>query len=1185
MRIIGMLLVTMGVLLFGSLAGVMVLGGWVLTSPAGARWLVDTLPQTGLMELEVKQINGRLLGPLELHDLHLVTPAVEVHLDYAVLEWSPVLLLGRRLHVDSLRLGDLRIDIKTQKDETEEPARIPQLPLGIVLKQLSLSRLEMRLPDDATVQVVDDIAADDLSWIGTELQIHSLRARHELSGPIEASAKANLLRQRIGIEQLVLQLAGEQPSRMEVRGSVQLDAQPSQVDLRWTNLRWPLHGEDVQVTSRVGEARIEGQPQDLKVKATFALGDTAQVKADASYAASKISARLDWTALTWPLSGAPRLSSKSGSVDVQGSPKDYRYKLQAQLAAEGKNGVARASGSGSTTHVVLDALKLVAAQSEIEGQGRVDWAQALRIDADLRLKNVNPGLIDPAWPGRLNGRVQARTQIQNQQPRAQFEIALKDSQLRNYPLQLDARGTLQDQAVDLSQFLLRSGSTRLQAQGRVTPPFALQAKLDSPDMRALWPGLSGRALIDVRLDGSLDTPHLKADGEVSKLAYDGLNIERIVLAGDVALLGTWTLDLRATEVSGPIEASVLHLQLNGRNTAHVVKLVVDAEPAQAELELGGAYDHARRRWTGALNRGRVHPTALAQWTLEEAAALRVSSSGLQLEPACWSALESRLCLQAQRENGRLRGAFRVEQLDFAYFASFLPPGWELLGGIDGTALAEIRNGRLMEARADLATDPIRLSRDGQLLLQAERGSLRVEETAAATIAAMRLPLQGGMVEFDAQLAAGIAAFDARPLVASLHVDLADLGFLRAASEEIREISGHLEGRLNWTGSLAAPRPAGEITLSEGRLQLATPGIELNPLRTRISSQADGSLLINAAAESGGGQLEMDGRVQLSGEAAGVELAIRGENFQAANMSEARAWVSPRLDVKLNARRIDVRGEVDVPRAEILPVSFASGVGPSGDQVIVTGDATPDADAGMQLFADVRVNLGEQVRFEGFGLKTRLSGSVRAVEAPGRASSGTGEVRLIEGRYKAYGQDLEIETGRLLFTGGPLTEPAVELRAQRKPREDIEVGVFVRGKLDEPEFQLYSTPAMPREQQLSWLVLGRSIEDGGGEDERAMLANAALSLGLTGTDFLAQNVRGGLGLDEVSIGSSPGEGAQQARVTVGKYLSPKLYVSYGVGLFQPGQVFKLLYDLGRGFKFSTESGVQTGGDLLYSFERK
>ena len=228
-------------------------------------------------------------------------------------------------------------------------------------------------------------------------------------------------------------------------------------------------------------------------------------------------------------------------------------------------------------------------------------------------------------------------------------------------------------------------------------------------------------------------------------------------------------------------------------------------------------------------------------------------------------------------------------------------------------------------------------------------------------------------------------------------------------------------------------------------------------------------------------------------------------------------------------------------------------------------------------------LGDKVSFKGFGLKTRFEGNLRAIERPGRPGTGRGEIRMVGGHYKAYGQDLAIDTGKVIFNGGPLTEPAVEIRATRIPAEGIEVGVLVRGTLEAPDFQLYSTPAMPRERQLSWLVLGRSLEDGGGGDERQALANAALALGLARTDSVANSLKGGLNLDDVSIGSAPGEDASQASLTVGKYLSPKLYVSYGVGLFQPGQVFKLLYDLGRGFKIATESGVQTGGDLLYSVE--
>ena len=126
--------------------------------------------------------------------------------------------------------------------------------------------------------------------------------------------------------------------------------------------------------------------------------------------------------------------------------------------------------------------------------------------------------------------------------------------------------------------------------------------------------------------------------------------------------------------------------------------------------------------------------------------------------------------------------------------------------------------------------------------------------------------------------------------------------------------------------------------------------------------------------------------------------------------------------------------------------------------------------------------------------------------------------------------------------------------------------------------------MTQQQQLSWLLLGRPLEQSSSSQDRSALSGAAMALGLGGGSFLAQGLQKGLGLDSISLGSDPGESNEQARLTVGKYLSPKIFVSYGIGLFQPGNIFRLIYDLGRGFKLQTESGVESGGDLLYTIER-
>ena len=583
---------------------------------------------------------------------------------------------------------------------------------------------------------------------------------------------------------------------------------------------------------------------------------------------------------------------------------------------------------------------------------------------------------------------------------------------------------------------------------------------------------------------------------------------------------------------------------------------------------------------------------------------------------------------------------------------------KLQGEINGSASAELANGVLRQARAELTTTAGELSL-GDRRFKFLPAQLTVSDAPEQGRAELRVPLEVGGIEGEATLAPGAVMSD-RALSGQLRLDFPDLAFLSVLSNEISSASGKLAGQYRLGGRVGAPEFEGEARLSDGRMKLTRPGIELTDLNATVTGSPDGRVHMVAQAKSGGGSLTVDGQVEtgalavepVSGspapnrrrskkddaagdlaaqlkapeaappkeqananapnaEAAGAAAApstqppppeivptenteglklvvqIDGSDFQVANLPQAQVWASPNLRFTLSGNDASLKGRLTVPRADVrLQQTEDSGVAPSSDQVIVdaSGNA-PERVESFSLATEVKLVLGEQVRLEGYGLKTRLEGVVTAVDQPGRDTLGYGEFHLEEGRYKAYGQDLQIETGKLLFNGGPIAKPGLEIRAVRKPTEDVTVGIYVRGTLERPVLTLYSDPSMTQQQQLSWLLLGQSLEQSSSSQDRSALSGAALALGLGGGSLLAQNFQKGLGLDSISLGSDPGETNEQARLTVGKYLSPKIFVSYGVGLFQPGQVFKLLYDLGNGFKLSTESGTYTGGDLLYQVERR
>ena len=53
---------------------------------------------------------------------------------------------------------------------------------------------------------------------------------------------------------------------------------------------------------------------------------------------------------------------------------------------------------------------------------------------------------------------------------------------------------------------------------------------------------------------------------------------------------------------------------------------------------------------------------------------------------------------------------------------------------------------------------------------------------------------------------------------------------------------------------------------------------------------------------------------------------------------------------------------------------------------------------------------------------------------------------------------------------------------------------------------------------------------------------------------------------------------------GTYVAPRVFVSYGIGLFEEENVIRVRYDLRRGFGVTGSSGGRESGvDLSYQFE--
>jgi translocation and assembly module TamB len=197
----------------------------------------------------------------------------------------------------------------------------------------------------------------------------------------------------------------------------------------------------------------------------------------------------------------------------------------------------------------------------------------------------------------------------------------------------------------------------------------------------------------------------------------------------------------------------------------------------------------------------------------------------------------------------------------------------------------------------------------------------------------------------------------------------------------------------------------------------------------------------------------------------------------------------------------------------------------------------------------------------------------------------GEIHLTRGFYGGYGLSLRIDRGRFTYSGGPVDNPALDILALRRSDDveklyNVKVGVAIFGTLKHPNVKLYSQPVMKDEEILSYLILGRPYDPQKGN--LSLLVAGAGGLLSGDSASVLDKMKSQLGIDTVDIQTEGGD-VSRSMVTVGKYLTPELYVSYGYSVFSEEYLLKLRYRLSKAWEVETWRGNQTGINLYYRID--
>ncbi|WP_458069811.1 translocation/assembly module TamB domain-containing protein [Rhodanobacter sp. BL-MT-08] len=909
---------------------------------------------------------------------------------------------------------------------------------------------------------------------------------------------------------------------------------------------------------------------------------------------------IQWNDLQLPAELVGQPLASHGTLKAKGSANSYHAEGDVAIGPPGKLASLALNLDGTAQQIALHTLALKQARGGMQVNGTLTLKPALAWQVDATADQLDPGQLLADWNGSLNFDIASHGTLPQNRPDVTLEIRKLSGTLRQRAIKGDGSLHLSPDEVVDGQLNLASGGSTVGINAKRSGTGATAANdialnLAVTSLGDWLPDAGGRLNGAFHIRGR--QPKLVVDGQLQgqSIAYQQQRVTGLQLDANVPDIsnpgGKFNLQLHGVNAGGLL-FSQISLLASGTAAQHSLNLDARGTQLSATLALSGSLKGAD--WRGTLSTLTLQPQGLPGLRLQQPSQLAYVGGAISLSEACLSAGDPLLCVQARQDKaGNLDASYRLRQLPLA-----------LLMNAAGEANLPMRADGTLEGNGSIRRNAAGALSGSASMTSAHGRVTYTDHAEAPLITYDQLAINATLspdsqhVELHAGLDSGgrldgqmTVSGAQQALAGQLDLRLNRLGFVELLTSDLANVKGALGGRFRLAGTLKQPSVLGNATLSGFAAEVPVAGLKLTQGKLVVSALDSQDFRLDGTVQSGKGSLAIGGNIGL-GTSAQTLVTLKGSQFTAADIPAAKVVVSPDLSIHQDAKGITVGGAVTLDSADInlekLPGAGATKASPD---IVLVDQKQQDkerADASLPISAQVKVDLGGKTHLAGKGLDGRLSGQLTVSETPGRATTGRGQIG-IDGTYKAYGQNLQIENGQLLFATTPIDNPGLNIRAVRKinPNNTIDdgqvVGLLIAGTAQRPSITVFSNPVMQQSDALSYLITGKPLSDVKG-GEGSAVSSAAQALGSAGGNLLAKSIGTRLGVDDIGVTSSDALNGSSA-FTVGKYLSPRLYLSYGVGLFDPGQVITLRYRLTQRWNFEAQNATDFNrASLNYRYER-
>ena len=1227
--------------------------GWLLGTASGLRFALTRVQAATHDAVQVQQAQGRLIGPLDLAGVRYddgqgtMVNVAKAHLDLGV--WP---LLAKRVHVLDLDVSGVVVALpKSAVDDTSSSSSFSlQPPIVLVLDRvhvgtvkvtqggkpvfasdnldlagswtqrgIELRKFALQAPD-GRVDLVGTLAIgkryegngkigfawkiDDTNYAGNLSAHGDGKLAHvdlELSQPVVARLQLDLTQS--GDYAWTGKLDAPRFDPAPLLGASSLKALAIAVQGHGDRYNGTLDGQLKlnDYTLLLQPLRAQFSPgfntltlQQLNLASPQIKGSVAArglVRLDAHQVKAELDIR--WSDLQLPAELVGQALLSHGELKANGSADAYHAEGDVTIGPPGKLATLGLNLDGTPRQIALHTLALKQPQGSLQANGVLTLQPALAWKIEATAHRFDPGQLFAGWNGALDVDLASNGTLPQDRPDVTLEIRKLTGKLRDRNIGGDGKLHLSPNEVIDGQLNLTSGSSTVQVVAKPGTRNDIDLKLAIASLGDWLPNAGGRMDGYFNIGGRQPTLSINGQLHGQSIAWEQQKVDTLGLTAGVPDIshpaGKLDLQLAGAHLQG-LTFQQIHLLAEGSQTDH--RLNVDVRGTQLSGALAVRGSLKGPAWNGTLSTLHLEPQGMPGWRLQQATPLSYNDGAASLSELCLSAGDPLLCVAAKQDKpGNFDASYRLHDLPLA-----------LLLNAAGDADLPVRADGMLQGNGKIHRSASG-ALSGTASITSARGSVTYTDHADAPL------LSYDQLSLNAELSPSSQTIDVRSglnsngrvdgritlsgaqqtLSGQLDLRLNNLAFIELLSSEVANIKGGLNGSFRFAGTLKQPAVTGQASVHDFAAEVPSTGLKLSQGQLVISTTNAQQFRIDGHVQSGKGSVSINGVAGL-GDNAQTAITLKGSQFTAADIPAATVVVSPDLTVKQDASGITIGGTLTIDSANVnadkLPGAGATKA--SSDVVVIDQKQQEQAASQLPLSARIKVDLGHKTHLVGMGLDGKLSGILTINEQPGRVTTGQGQI-AVDGIYRAYGQNLQIQRGQLLFASTPVDNPGLNIRAVRKlsPNATIdegqEVGLLVSGTAQQPVLTVFSNPAMEQSDALSYLVTGKPLSQvKGGEGD--MVSAAAQALGSAAGDLLAKSVGSKIGLDDIGVSSNEALGGSSA-FTVGKYLSPRLYMSYGVGLFESGEVITLRYRLSQRWSLEAQQATEfSRASLNYRYEK-